>query len=264
LHWLKKYKKKLIESFSIIFLLGLWETLARIVNAKFFPPFSTVATSFYELTVYGDMWGHSLLSHAFVSLYRVFLGFSVAFIVAFFLGLLSGLNENVYSFFKPLIEAIRPIPPLAWVPFAIIIFKLTIASYAFIIFLGAFFPIYLNTIAGIKRANPLLIDVAKSFGATKKDIVSKIIVPSALPELVTGMRIGFGIGWMCIIAAEMIGVMRALGLGFFVITMYELSMYPQMIAGMIMIGLIGYVTNEIFQKAEEKMFKWRVKVSEKF
>ena len=262
--WLKKHKRRLVEVFSAVFLLCLWEVLSRAFGAEYFPPFSKVATTFYELLVYGDIFGHSLLSHAFVSLYRVFLGFVVAFVIAFFLGLFSGLNETVYSALKPLIEAVRPIPPLAWIPFAIIIFRFSVASYAFIIFLGAFFPVYLNTIAGIKRTNPLLVDVSKSFGARRKDMVLKVVIPSALPEIVTGMRIAFGIGWMCIIAAEMIGVLRALGLGFFVITMYELALYPQMIAGMIMIGLMGYIINEVFLKTEETLFKWRVEVSEKF
>lgn len=263
MEWLKKYKRRLVEASSTVFLLCLWEALGRLLAAEYFPPFSKVAVSFYELLVYGDVWGHSLLSHAFVSLYRVFLGFAVAFSVAFFLGLFSGLNETVYSALKPLIEAVRPIPPLAWIPFAIILFKFSAASYAFIIFLGAFFPIYLNTIAGVKRTSPVLVDVAKSFGAKRRDMVFKVVIPSALPEIVTGMRIAFGVGWMCIVAAEMIGVMRALGLGFFVITMYELALYPQMIAGMIMIGLMGYVINEVFLKAEESLFKWRVEVSRK-
>lgn len=242
---------------SAVAFLILWEVVAWILKSQYFPPVSVVAITFHELVVYGDIWGHSLLAHAAVSLYRVLIGFLIASVVAFFLGLFSGLNKTFYSILKPGIEAIRPIPPLAWIPFAIIAFSLGIGSYAFIIFLGAFFPIFLSTIAGLKRTNPVLVDVAKTFGAGLGHTLLKVVIPSALPEIVTGMRIGFGIGWMCIIAAEMIGVMRALGLGFFVITMYELARYPEMIAGMIMIGIMGYLTNEIFVQAERRLFRWR-------
>jgi len=256
-----RHKTRVIEILAALGFLTLWEILARILGSQYFPPFSAVAVAFCELIVYGDMWGHSLFLHAAVSLYRVLVGFLIASFVAFFLGLFSGMNETFYSILKPIIEAIRPIPPLAWIPFAIIIFSFGIGSYAFIIFLGAFFPVFLNTIAGLKRTNPTLVDVAKTFGASKEQALRKVVIPSALPEIVTGMRIGFGIGWMCIVAAEMIGVLRALGLGFFIITMYELSHYPEMIAGMIMISILGYSTNEIFVQAEKHLFKWREEVT---
>lgn len=257
---LSKYKTRIIEILSAIGCLILWEVISRFLASEYFPPISIVSITFYQLMVYGDIWGHSLLTHAAVSLYRVLVGFLVASCVAFVLGLLSGLNKTFYSILKPGIEAIRPIPPLAWIPFAIMAFSLGIGSYAFIIFLGVFFPVFLNTIAGLKRTNPVLVDVAKTFGASKRQMLFKVIIPSSFPEVVTGMRIGFGIGWMCIIAAEMVGVLRALGLGFFVITMYELARYPEMISGMIMIGLIGYLTNEIFVRAEQHLFKWRREV----
>lgn len=258
---LGQHKTRIIEILAAVGFLILWEIIARILGSPYFPPISVVAVVFCELIVYGDkMLGHSLLLHAAVSLYRVFIGFLIASCVAFFLGLFAGINETFYSILKPIIEAIRPIPPIAWIPFAIIAFSLGIGSYAFIIFLGAFFPIFLNTIAGLRRTNLTLVDVAKTFGASREQALRKVVIPSALPEIVTGMRIGFGIGWMCIIAAEMIGVMRALGLGFFIIAMYELAQYPEMIAGMIMIGIMGYSTNEIFVQAEKHLFKWREEV----
>lgn len=211
--------------------------------------------------IIGDVYGHTLLAHAAVSLHRVLTGFALAAIAAFVLGLLSGLSEAFNAALRPAIEATRPIPPIAWIPIALAIFRFGLASYAFIIFLGAFFPMFSNTIAGVKRTSPVLVDVAKSFGASKLQTTLKVVIPSALPEVVTGMRVGFGIAWMCIIAAEMIGVIRALGLGYFVLTMYELGLYPEMVAGMAMIGIIGYLTNEAFKRLERSLFKWRAEVS---
>lgn len=271
---LAKYRTRTIEILTVICFLVLWETIARIYGPKNFPPPpSVVGMCFFDLIVYGEeQWGHSLLSHAYVSFVRVFVGFLIASSFAFILGLLSGISETFYSILKPGIEFIRPIPPLAWIPFALVIFRALFASYAFIIFLGSFFPILLNTIDGVKRTSPVLVDTAKTFGAKKRHLLFKVIVPSALPEVITGMRIGFGIGWMCIVAAEMIGVMRALGLGFFVIATYELNVSylgqnylipPQTIAGMIMIGLLGYWANEIFMRTEKHLFRWRVEISEK-
>jgi len=261
LGWVKRYKNRLIQlSAAIVFLL-LWELVASILNLFYFPSLSETAVAFFRLVIYGDVQGHSLLSHAFISLYRVFVGFSIALLVALALGLMSGVSETFYGVLKPLVEVLRPIPPLAWVPFAAIAFGITIGGYAFVIFLGAFFPIFLNTIAGVKRTSPILVDVAKTFKADKKDTMFKVVIPSALPEIITGMRIGFGIAWMCIIAAEMIGVQAALGLGFFIINMSTQVRYPEMFAGMIMIGLVGYAVNELFVLMEKRLFKWRVEIA---
>jgi len=261
LNWLKKHKNRLVQVFAAVVFLFLWELVASVLNLPYIPSFSETARAFYQLVVYGDVQGQSLLLHAFISLYRVFVGFSIALLVALAVGLISGVSEAFYNLLKPLVEVIRPIPPLAWVPFASIAFGITIGGYAFVIFLGAFFPIFLNTITGVKRTSPVLVDVAKTFKADKKDTMFKVILPSALPEIITGMRIGLGIAWMCIIAAEMIGVPSGLGLGFFIYSMYLLGRVPEMFAGMIMIGLIGYAINEGFALAEKRFFKWRVEIS---
>ncbi|MBX5326301.1 MAG: ABC transporter permease [Candidatus Bathyarchaeia archaeon] len=261
MNWFKRYKNSLIQLSAAVVFLILWQLGATVLNLVYFPSLSDTVMAFYQLVVYGDAQGNSLLTHSFISLYRVFAGFSIALVLALALGLLCGVNEAFYSMLKPLIEVIRPIPPLAWVPFASIAFGIAIGGYAFVIFLGAFFPIFLNTVTGVKRTSSILVDVAKTFKADKKDVMFKVIVPSALPEITTGMRIGFGIAWMCIIAAEMIGVKSALGLGFFIFSMANLALYAEMFAGMIMIGLISYVINEGFMLAERQFFKWRVEIA---
>ena len=196
--WLKRHQNRLVQLSAAVAFLLIWQLAASILDVVYFPSFSDTAVAFYQLIVYGDVQGNSLLSHAAISLYRVFVGFSIALLVALALGLMSGISEAFYNLLKPLVEVLRPIPPLAWVPFASIAFGIAIGGYAFVIFLGAFFPIFLNTIAGVKRTSPILMDVAKTFKADKKDTMFKVVIPSALPEIITGMRIGFGIAWMCI------------------------------------------------------------------
>jgi NitT/TauT family transport system permease protein len=128
-----------------------------------------------------------------------------------------------------------------------------------IIWLGAFFPILINTIVGINRTNPTLVNVAKVLGADKKSTVLKVMIPSALPEIVAGMRIGLGVAWMCIMAAEMIGG-EMLGLGRLILKYAELLRVDVILASMLTIGIIGLLMNEAFIRVENYVLRWRVEV----
>jgi ABC-type nitrate/sulfonate/bicarbonate transport system permease component len=128
-----------------------------------------------------------------------------------------------------------------------------------IIWLGSFFPVLLNTIAGVKRTNPTLVEVARVLGADKKSTILKVMWPSALPEIAAGMRIGLGVGWMCIMAAEMIGGERV-GLGRLILKYAELLRVDVIFVGMITIGIIGLLMNEVFIWTEKRIFRWRVEV----
>lgn len=242
----------------ILFALLLWEALAQIVHSRYFPGPVDVVKSFIILSTKGDVEGVTLLTHAFASILRVLLGFSVAVVTGIPLGIAMGLRSEVYDVSKGVLEPLRFIPPIAWIPLTIILLS-GYARYTFLIWLGAFFPILLNSIAGVKRVNPVLIDVAKAFGGKGRSIVLKIVVPGALPEIMTGMRVGIGIGWMCIVAAEMIGGEVA-GLGWLILKSGELLDVSGIIVGMITVGLIGLAISELFLLIEKRVFKWRVEV----
>jgi NitT/TauT family transport system permease protein len=156
------------------------------------------------------------------------------------------------------LEPLRFIPPIAWIPLVVILLS-GYARYVLIIWLGAFFPILLSTVAGVKRTSSVLVDVAKSFGADSKSIVLEVVVPSALPEVAAGMRIGLGVGWMCIVAAEMIGG-ETVGLGRLILRYAQLLQIDVVIVGMVTIGLLGLVMNELFLQAEKRLFRWRKEV----
>ncbi|MEM2914954.1 MAG: ABC transporter permease [Candidatus Bathyarchaeia archaeon] len=182
-------------------------------------------------------------------------GFLAACVSAIPLGILMGLRKEIYESSKFIIEPIRFIPPIAWIPLAMLLF-LGFSRYVFIIWLGAFFPILVNTIAGIRRTNPTLVEVATTFGAKKRQIISKVVIPSALPETVAGMRIGLGVGWMCIMAAEMLGA-EVTGIGRLIFKGAQLFQLDVAVAGMIVIGIIGLIMNEITLFFEGRMFRWR-------
>jgi len=257
----------LLEIISVVVAIGIWESIYLLSPSlqKTLPDPPSVLKAFIELNTVGDINGNVLLLHSLASLARLLIGFCVAVLTALPLGLLMSVRSVFYRFFKPLVEIVRPIPPIAWIPIAILLLSITYGSL-FIIWLGAFFPILLSTISGVKLTSHVLMDVAKTFGADEKTVVYKVVIPSALPEILTGLRVGLGVGWMCILAAEMFGAGflsgEPLGLGYLVNTYgFSAGLMSYTIAGMIMIGIIAFIMNEFFLRVENRLFKWRVEVA---
>ncbi len=245
--------------FPIIVFLILWHLFSIIINIPYFPGPMSVIKAILEITLVGDVDKYTLIQHIYVSVGRVLLGFFIAAITAIPLGLLLGIKPLIKDILTPIIEPIRFIPPIAWIPLAIVLL-VGITRYTFIIWIGAFFPILLNTIAGVKRTSIILIQMAKSFGSSKNQIIYKIIIPSSLPEIMTGLRVGLGVGWMCIVAAEMIGG-EPLGLGRLIIKYAGLLRLDVIIAGMITIGIIGLLMNYIMLIIEKRILKWRPEIT---
>ena len=247
---------------TTIAILVIWHLLCEVfppsVYLKGAGPIG-VANSLVRLILVGDVEGYTLLDHVSASLVRVFVGFGAACAMGIPLGLAFGLWSSFYDALKPIVEPLRFIPPIAWIPLAIILLT-GLAQYAFIVWLGAFFPILLGTVAGVRRVDPSLIDVARSFGASNRQVIYKVVIPGALPEMVAGMRIGLGIGWMCIVAAEMLGG-KPVGLGRLILRYAKLLDPSTTIAGMLVIGLIGLSMNEAFLKLEKRLFGWRPEVT---
>jgi ABC-type nitrate/sulfonate/bicarbonate transport system permease component len=152
---------------------------------------------------------------------------------------------------------VRPIPPLAWIPIAILWFGIGMKSAAFIIFLGAVFPIILNTVAGVLSINPLLVEAAKTLNAGEKDIFFKVLLPGSAPSIFLGMRIGVGIGWMTLVAAEFTGVREGYGLGYMIMTARDIQRPDEILAGMLVIGITGLLINLLLRGCEGKIIRWR-------
>ncbi len=239
-----------------ILLIILWYLISTISRSSL----EAVFNEFIRLVTEGDSEGYFLIDHMGMSLTRVVIGFSAAVATAVPLGIAIGRYRIVDSILGPVVEAMRPIPPIAWIPLAILMFyRNMLGAQVFIIWVGAFFPILTNTTTGVKRTELVHIDSAKTFGASEFQILTKIVVPSAGPEIFAGLRIGFGIGWMCLVAAEMIG--GGLGLGYLVLIMQQIGRTGAVIFSMLLIGLIGFLITYFFLFIEKRLLKWRQTVS---
>lgn len=250
---MKKDKVLLITILVII-----WQILS---SMKVFPPYKLpspieVITGFNDILLMGTPPGYLLHNHAFYSIYRVVIGYGLACLLSIPLGLLMGWSERLHSLISTIVDVVRPIPPLAWIPIAILWFGIGIKSAAFIIFLGAFPPILLSTISGVRSINPRFIEAARTLHAREKDIFFKILLPGSVPSIFTGMRIGIGIAWMTLVAAEFTGVKEGYGLGYMIMTSRDLQRPNEIIAGMLVIGFVGLVIDMGIRFVESKIVKW--------
>jgi len=251
-------KKLLLNVLAILVFVILWELVAITVKSPFLPDVAETATAFIDLAKNGDLEGITLLDHITTSLVRIGAGFGLACLIGIPLGLVMGLFPITYEGSRSVIDPIRFIPPIAWIPIVIVLLR-GFSRYVFMIWLGAFFPILITTIASIPRVNSVHINVARVHGANRGYILRHIVIPSVLPEVFAGMRVALGVGWMVIVAAEMIGG-ALIGLGYLILKYSELLMIEYSIVGMILIGIIGLLMNEILVQIEKRLFKWRNEV----
>lgn len=269
----------LIPVLAPMLLIFLWLILVpRINNQVILPGVWEVGRLLFHPTQ--DMIGMgSLAGNVLVSLLRVVMGYSIAAVIAIPLGVVMGYYGLVFRFFNGFLSLFRPIPPLAWVPLVMAWFG--IASLAtligvetgksfiylnnikfsmlFIIFIGAFYPILTSTIQGVRNVGVTLIDSAMVLGASESQIFRKVLIPAAMPSIITGMRIGLGIAWMCLVSAEMLPGSLS-GIGYMITHAFTLASTDIVIAGMISIGIVGALMDMVFRHIELKKFSWRKQV----
>lgn len=249
----------ILKYIILIALVALWQLVSF---SPFFlhqvipSPWETML-SMKALSLTGLPHGYRLLSHIEQSLYRVLYGFFLALLVAIPLGIMMGWSRVLRELFTPLVEIVRPIPPLAWIPLAIFWFGIGLKSAVFIIFLGAFFPILLSTVSGVLSVDRVLIEAARTLGARRRDIYIKILIPAATPAIYTGARIGMGIAWMTLIAAEFTGVKSGYGLGYMIMVARDIQRPDHIVAGMVIIGVIGYTLDICLRGVEHTLLRWR-------
>lgn len=236
----------------------VWQLLTIIIHSPFFPGPLAIVSSFVTLAIHGDTFGHSLWEHSWASIERVLVGFSFACVAGVPLGLLMGLNPRFYNHTRVVLEPFRFIPPIAWIPLAIIFFS-GLTRFAFLIFIGAFFPVFTTTFVGVARVEPIHRKVAMVYGAGKHWILLHVIVPTVLPDILGGMRVALGAAWLTIVAAELAGGI-SVGLGRMMTNYAELVQIPPIIVGMLLIGAIGFLMNEALLLAERYLFRWRWQV----
>lgn len=244
---------------SLVVTLALWEAAVRLIASPFFPGPVKVVQAFVFLAEHGDVSGVSLWTHAWASIERVLVGFGIGVIGAVPLGLLMGLYPRVYASTRSVLEPLRFIPPIAWIPLAIIFFS-GLTRFAFLIFFGAFFPVFTSTLVGVARVEPIHRKVGVVHGAGKLWILLHVVVPTVMPDILAGMRVGLGAAWLTIVAAELAGGIST-GLGRMMINYAELLQVPEVIVGMLLIGFIGFLMNEVLLLVEKYLFRWRWQVT---
>ncbi|MFZ6045742.1 ABC transporter permease [Pseudomonas sp. CR3202] len=195
-----------------------------------------------------------LLPHLSSSLSRVFAGYFAAAILGVALGLAIGRSKWAEDSLLPPLEVLRPIPAVAWIPLAILMFPSSELSMVFITFTGALFPILLNTVHGVEGVDPRLIASARSLGAGRLAILREVILPGAAPSIVTGLAIGMGTSWFCLVTAEMIS--GQFGIGYYTWESYVVQNYPDIIVGMLLIGLLGMASSGLVKRLGALVTPW--------
>jgi NitT/TauT family transport system permease protein len=195
-----------------------------------------------------------LLHDAYSSLYRVIAGFLIGAGLALPLGLLMGASPRIYELFNPLMQILRPIPPIAYIPLAILWFGLGNPPSFFLIAIGAFFPVLMNTIAGVRQVDGIYLRAARNLGVNQWTMFTRVILPAATPYILAGVRIGIGTAFIVVIVSEMIAVND--GLGFRILEAREFMWSDKIIAGMITIGLLGLFIDTAVSRLNNHLLRW--------
>jgi NitT/TauT family transport system permease protein len=221
------------------------------------PPPSDVAVALWDLAFGGvndDAYSRTLHIHLLASLSRVYGGFAIALAVALPLGLLIGRIALVRQVLDPTLQVLRPIPVTAWLPLAMIMFGLGPRSAFFLVCLGAFYPILINTIFGVRTVDPRLFEAASMLGCTGTAQFFRVVLPASLPAIFTGLRLGLGFAWVVIVVGEMTGVQT--GLGAIIMEARQLSRTEIVICGMIVIGIAGFISDRLVMMIGKRLLRW--------
>lgn len=242
---LKRLAPILLPLVTATFFLALWHGLVRLSGSDLFPTPMEVVKGIRELVDKG-----LLLKYIVASLFRVSWGFGLAVLVGVPLGLILGWFRPAFQALNPMIQILRPISPIAWIPVAILWFGIDDTAPVFLIFLASVFPITVSSMAAVQNMQLVYLRAAQNFGVTGMRLFRRVILPAALPQIITGIRIALGIAWLVVVAAEMIAVNS--GLGYLIIDARNAGKrYDLVVAGMVMIGLIGLVLDLLIRQLEK-------------
>ena len=221
------------------------------------PPPREVALQLWDLAfggIYDDLYSESLVTHALASLGRVYGGFALAALLALPLGMLLGRIALLRDLLDPMLQILRPIPVTAWLPLSMIVFGLGPRSAFFLVCLGAFYPILLNTVFGVRSVEARLFEAAAMLGVSPGATFWKVVLPAALPSIFTGLRLGLGFAWVVIVVGEMTGVQT--GLGAIIMEARQLSRTEIVISGMLVIGVLGFLSDWLVQRLGRRLLRW--------
>lgn len=236
--------------------LMVWQLLSATgyIRPMILPPPAQVAEVSWQLIRSGELGGHVLSSAV-----RVLEGFALAAVAGLLLGIGIGLSRTTGRLAELPIQLIKPIPPIAWIPLAILWFGIGEWAKIYLIFIGAFFPVLINTIDGIRQTDGRFVELAQILEVPRAKFIRQVILPGALPQIMTGLRIGLNIAWMCVVAAELIAASS--GVGFLIMDARQLSQTDVVLAGMVTMGVLGKLTDDALRHIEGRLIKWRAAFS---
>lgn len=235
-------------SFGAVVLLWQAVVSAGLLKELVMPYPWTVAKAFYRFFAGGEFY-----IHLWASFSRVVTGFAIGTLLGVAIGILVGHFPHFAKLVDPLIQALRPIPIAAWLPLAIVWFGIGDKPGIFLIVIGVFFPVFLNTVHGVKFTPTVLVRAARMLGAGPWELLRLVILPAALPNIFTGVRIGLGLAWVCVVISELLGV--SAGLGFLIWDAQTYLRTDQVIVGMIVIGTVGTLTDRVLLFLSSKLLK---------
>ena len=253
---LPRRRATLLKLAAVVGFLLLWSfasgvvVLGKLFNPIFLPGPWLVAEALVTLALKGQLW-----SHLGATLQRVVIGFTTGAVLAVGLGLPCGYVRALRNVVEPIVEMLRPIPPLAMLPLFIVWVGIGEASKVGFITYATFFPMFLVTVHAVRQLDPLLIRAAQSLGARPSQIFFRVILPAALPEMLTGIRLGVALSFFVIVISEFIGAEH--GLGFLINDGRNFFLVPQMLGAAILLGLLGYAGNALVRLVERRFLRWQ-------
>ena len=240
-----------------IALVILWHQLVVMSGTKLVPTPFQVGTMMWDFTfggIYNDAFSATILTHLLASMQRVYGGFALAIMIGIPLGLLIGKVKIIRQMLDPTLSLLRPIPVTAWLPLSMIFFGLGPRSAVFLVFLGAFYPILLNTIFGVRSVDPRLFEAASMLGCDGSRMFRQVVLPAAMPGIFNGLRLAHGFAWILIVVGEMTGVPT--GLGSVIMDGRTLSRTDLVITSMIIIGIAGFLTDRVIVSISNRVLRW--------
>ena len=247
----EKNSWKILSWVSLVLLVILWQWAGsrQLINTSILPKPALILEKLADMIL-----DESLVRYTLVSLKRVFLGFCLGGGIGLVLGFMIGLNRRLEQFINLYIGILRPIPPIAWIPFLILALGIGELSKITVIAIGSFWPLLLNTIEGVHAADESLLELGRVLEKDRKTVIFKIILPSAVPSVFTGARLGISRAWSCVVTAEMIAA--SAGVGYLIQYARELSQPAVMLVGVAVIGLIGLLIDSAMMAVQKRLLQW--------
>jgi len=247
-----KKSDRIISGGVPIILLVIWELCSRvgIIDVRFFPPPSAIFVRMWDLAESGE-----LLHHTLVTCRRLLVGFFVGGIPALLLGVLAGLYRPFYLAFNPLVSATYPIPKSAIYPLILLIFGLGEMSKVAMVAMGVFYPLFINTQAGVANIQRIYLDVGENYRADRWQVIYTIALPGALPSIISGVKLGLGLGLILIAIAEMIGSND--GIGFMIWNAWQILSIETMFVGLMVVAIIGFLLTALADEMERRIVPWK-------